>query len=65
MRMLGTTDDYLNAHDAAVSTFDLFNEVEVVRWQKARRWRLTNRIMSGVGLVIVGVIGACAGVAAK
>jgi hypothetical protein len=43
-------------HGVEPATFDLFDKTDVMRWQKARRWRLTNRIMSGVGLCLIAVV---------
>lgn len=67
MRSLGTADDFLNAQEAVATSamYDLFDTEDVIRYQKARRWRVTNRIMSVVGLGVMAVIGACAGVAAR
>jgi len=67
MRSLGTVDEFLNAQEAVAASamYDLFDTEDVIRYQKARRWRMTNRIMSVVGLGVVAVIGACAGVAAR
>lgn len=67
MRSLGTVDEFLNAQEAVTTSpmYDLFDTQDVIRYQKARRWRVTNRIMSVVGLGVVAVIGACAGVAAR
>ena len=35
---------------------DLFNSVEVTRWQKARWWRNLNRFMSVAGVFIIAAV---------
>lgn len=46
-------EDYFDNSPAAV---DLFDSMAVVRYQKARRWRMTNRIMSVLGVCIIVII---------
>ena len=56
MRMMSEVSGRAGPAAGVESSWDLFDEQDVARWQKARRWRLTNRIMSVVGLLIVAVI---------
>jgi len=56
MRMMSEVDGRAGPAAGVGGSWDLFDEQDVARWQKARRWRLTNRIMSVVGLLIVAVI---------
>jgi len=38
------------------ATVDLFNSVEVTRWQKARWWRNLNRFMSVAGVFVIAAV---------